>query len=271
MSRWQEIGIPAAGVALVLVLCIVVTTRDVRRWATRSGLELTPGEEAPVRRAIRTTRTAGLLGALLGFVVIPIAFQTGTGVFANWLIAAAVMVALLVVGELRTHRPSGEVVSARLDVRSVDQYLPGRAADLSRWAAAATMVLVAAAPLVPEVSLASGTRPTAGTVLATLVLAPLTVVVVERVQQWIVTRPQPMTSDRAVRIDDAIRARSVHVLAGAELFLELQLLSIALWGIGFRRQWVVLAVVSGLVAVIGLVASVRVSNRRWTGRAAVSA
>jgi hypothetical protein len=41
------------------------------------------------------------------------------------------------------------------------------------------------------------------------------------VERWIVRRPQPFTSASLVSADDAIRAQSVHTLAGAGLALLL--------------------------------------------------
>ena len=47
----------------------------------------------------------------------------------------------------------------------------------------------------------------------------------EVLERWIVRRPQPFTSPSLVAADDAIRAQSVHALAGAGLALLLVALS----------------------------------------------
>ena len=271
MRTWLEIGIPVAGIAIVVALCTVVTSRDIRRWSERSSLVLQPDEKRPVRRAIRTTRTAGLVGALAGFVLAPVLVGVMVGSLASWTIAAGTMVAGLLVGELRSHRPIGAVTAAQLSIRSVDQYLPARVSDACRGIAVAAMVLIGVAALIPSITLGTGSRPTAVQVAMILLVAPLTVALVERAQRWIVSRPQPATDARAVQIDDALRARSVHVLAGAELFLVTLLLSMSVWMVGFRRDLQVVYIVAGIIALVGMVASVRVSNQRWSGRRAVAA
>jgi hypothetical protein len=43
----------------------------------------------------------------------------------------------------------------------------------------------------------------------------------EALERWLVRRPQPFTSPSLVAADDAIRAQSVHSLAGAGLALQL--------------------------------------------------
>lgn len=270
MSRWQEIGIPVVGLLVIIGFGVVVTMRDVRRWGGRSGLELGPTEVPVVRRSIRSTRLSGLVGGLIGFLAVPLAVGAPIGSLTSWLTAAGAMVAMTVVGELRTHRPSGAVRSASLAQRDVAGYSPARVGEVSRAAALAAMVLVAIASLVPGITVATDSQPDGLRVLAILLAAPLTVVLIEWAQRWIAARPQPAGDERSTRLDDAIRARSIHVLAGAELFLELQLLAVALWAVGFRRQWTAVAVVAGAIAVVGLVASVRVSNRQWTGRVAVT-
>ena len=43
----------------------------------------------------------------------------------------------------------------------------------------------------------------------------------EAIERWLVRRPQPFTSPPLVAADDAIRAQSIHALAGAGLALQL--------------------------------------------------
>jgi hypothetical protein len=270
MSRWVELSVPGTAIAVIVVLSAVVTDRDVRRWTELTGLVPQGDEVARVRAALRRTRSAGMVGAFVGFVVVPIGLGAHIGSLASWLAAGATMTALLVLAELHTHRPRGPVASASLSPRRVEQYLPPGSMAIARGAGLLTMVLAVAAPLIPEATPAGGARPS-GALVATLLLAPMLILaVLEGAQRWIVARPQPATDQHAQAIDDAIRARSVHVLAGAALFLEVLLSSVAIWHVGFRRQWEVVFVVAVAVALLGLVASVRVSNRRWTGRAEVA-
>ena len=265
MSRWQEIGIPTLSLTVLVLLCVVVSDREVDRWARRNSVTLAEGDERAIRRSIRGTRTAGVVGALLGFVVAPIALRVPIGSFAGWLVAAGVMVALLVVAELRTHRTAGRVASARLEVRDVSHYLPASIGVVARGAAIATAVLLVVAAVLPSVT-GRGSHPDALELVGLIGIASLTAVVIERAQRWIVRRPQPVADEHARVLDDAMRARSVHVLAGAAVFLEAQLLAGSVWSIGYRRDWDVLGFVAAGVALAGMVYSVRVSNRRWTGR-----
>jgi hypothetical protein len=50
-------------------------------------------------------------------------------------------------------------------------------------------------------------------------------VALEALERWVVRRPQPFTSPSLVAADDAIRAQSVHAIAGAGLALLLVTLS----------------------------------------------
>jgi hypothetical protein len=252
-------------------VCLVVTERDLRTWVRRSNVVLDDADKPSVRRSIRATRTAGIAGAFIGFVVLPIATGVPIGSLTGWLSTAAAMLTGLVLAELLVHRPTGAVVSARLDVRLVSHYIAPRLNDITRAGALAAAVLMAVASLIPATTDGRNSHPSGLDALGVVVAALLTATIVERVQSWIVARPQPHVSDHAVQVDDAIRARSVHVLAGAAIFVEGQLLSVALWAVGFRRGWEVFSVLAVVVAIAGMVASVRVSNRRWTGRTAVAA
>jgi hypothetical protein len=53
----------------------------------------------------------------------------------------------------------------------------------------------------------------------------------ERVQRWLVQRPQPFTEPAMVAADDAIRAQAVHSLAGSGLAALLVLTSFVAWAL----------------------------------------
>jgi len=53
----------------------------------------------------------------------------------------------------------------------------------------------------------------------------------ERIQRWVVQRPQSFTEPALVAADDAIRSQSVHSIAGSGLAALLVLMSFVAWGL----------------------------------------
>jgi hypothetical protein len=247
----------------LIVVAVRISRGDLRRWTKTNGIDVVDENRAIVRASIRRIRVAGIASAFLGILAIPYALQRDTlADLTSWLLTATLFTVGLVIAELLTHRPRGMVASASLEARSVARYLPPAIMRASRAAGLAGMLLILAAPAVPAITLGSGSFPRLGVVLLVLFGAPATVLVTERVQRWIVERPQPVVSATLLATDEAMRARSIHILAGSALFLEVQFLSVGLWAVGVRRGWNVVAVVAGIIAIAGIIASVRVSNRR---------
>jgi hypothetical protein len=62
-----------------------------------------------------------------------------------------------------------------------------------------------------------GSAPNTAVVLVVGLLAATFAVGLERLQRWLVERPQPFTDPELLAADDAIRSQSVHSLAGSGL------------------------------------------------------
>jgi len=235
---------PTPGV-LVLVLAVaipVVLYRAYRpaegyveRWAADHALGLTPENRRMVARYLRSARVlrtwGGVAGALLPSLVefaltgrvqvlgfgtdgdsAPLGFGT---IFVGYLVGA-------LYAEVSLARPpAGARRAARLARRELEDYLPRRVLGAQRALAVAGALGVLAIGLVPYSAAVSNPG------LPSLAIVALAVLVsgagLEALERWLVRRPQPFTSPAVVAADNAIRAQSIHALAGAGLALFLLL------------------------------------------------
>ncbi len=227
--------------ALVLAVAIpVVLYRAYRpaqgyveQWAADHALELTPENRGMVARYLRSTRVlrtwGGVAGALLpsllefaltGRVQVlgfgtdgdsaPLGFGT---IFVGYLVGA-------LYAEVSLARPpAGARRAASLARRELEDYLPRRVLVAQRALAGAGALGVLAIGLVPYAAAVSNPG------LPTLAIVALGVLAsgagLEALERWLVRRPQPFTSPAVVAADNAIRAQSLHALAGAGLALLL--------------------------------------------------
>jgi hypothetical protein len=235
--------VSSAPLTLAIVLAVAIPValwrayrRDeslVERWAHDHGLELTPENRPLVARYLRNARVLRTWGAVAGAILpslielavsgrlqvlgfgtdgesAPLGFGT---IFLGYLVGA-------LCAEVSLARPKpGLRRSASLVRRELGDYLPP-AAVLAQRAAAATgalgLLAIAVVPYPAEVSNAS---PLALTLVAAGVVgfgAGL-----EAIERWLVRRPQPFTSPPVIAADNAIRAQSISVVAGAGLALLL--------------------------------------------------
>ncbi len=196
------------------------------RWAEAHGLELTP-ENRPLvvgyLRHARLLRTWGAVAGLLAPTVVRLALGepvhvAGIGtydkspgelglVFVGYLVGA-VGAELSVVRPLHSARRS-----AALLPRELGDYLPRRLVWTQRGLAAVFVLGLVALPLLPYGT--STAVPSWPSVLAFAAVIGGFAAALERLERWIVRRPQPFVSEPLLAADDAIRAQSVHSLAGA--------------------------------------------------------
>ena len=220
------------GVSVVAVTAaVVVAARPpgearLQRWATRFGLALTRGNRPVLSAYLRRTQLLRALGAGLGWLGNPawIAVRGHELPHGGNSVALAIGGYLLgaVVAEatLPRRRSAAGARVASLVPRTLGDYLPPVSVSALRllpFAAVALTVLYAVLARHPRIPLDYG-------VAFMVVLAGALVVfaaAVEAVLRWIVTRPQPLTAPDLLAADDAVRAGSIHALAGAALAMLL--------------------------------------------------
>ena len=91
----------------------------------------------------------------------------------------------------------------------------------------------------------------------------------EAIERWLVRRPQPYTSPSLVAADDAIRAQSIHAVAGAGLALLLLFcggVALALQGSDVAWLQVAMVVPAAACLVASLVACREIGDRAWRVR-----
>jgi hypothetical protein len=252
------------------------------RWAHERGLELTPDNRPVVARYLRRARWLPVLGALLA-VVLPtvvelvrtgelviLGFHTdGSGApYAGPIEAYVGYLLGALCAELSLARPRDATRrTASLAPRELAGYLPRRLLLAQRSLGVAVVVGVLVTGLVPYPPAAADTD---WVVLASgAVVFGAFAVALEAVERWIVRRPQPFTSPSLVAADDAIRAQSVHALAGAGLALLLVALS-AVFAVLTASDVGLLTATMWLPALVTFVLSVRacrdIGHQPWRVR-----
>jgi hypothetical protein len=199
-------GIPAPRPAQVLA------------WADVYGLELTAANRPVVERYLRRTKRLRTIGALAGltFSIVLTAATKGRStdtVFGNGLLMAAAGYVLgALVAEAALSRPERTVPrAASLEPRTLHQYLPGYAIWAHR------LIPVFALALVPAYLALEYPPPPSGLPRFAAVAVGLVVVgiALEGVERMIVRRAQPVVARDLLLADEAVRASSVHAMAGA--------------------------------------------------------
>jgi hypothetical protein len=222
----MSIGWPLlATLAVLLVVSVAtspfrdVTRRRLERFAWRQALPITVGNGPTVIRYLATTRRwrgSGLLVALMAAVAYDATLGreyavhiSGGEVFAGWFIGA-------VIAEWRISTPPvGVRRVASLNRRRLRDYVPRPivAAAAAVWAIVLSAELLVAAGVLPRLPSAGG-APWLELML-TLIEGAAVVIVAWRV----LTRPQPVAAPDILAADDALRSRSLYVLAGSALAL----------------------------------------------------
>jgi hypothetical protein len=226
---------------LALALVVVVPVALVRahaaigddllaEWARARGLQLTPESRPIVARYLRRARVLRTWGAVAGILLpslIELAWDgrvvvLGFGTDGSSAPLAGPMEAYVgyllgaLCAELSLARPRDPARrTASLVPRELDDYLPRRLLRAQRALGVAVVVGVVTLGLVPYPS--SVDTPSWPGLVGGAAFFGAFAVAVETLERWIVRRPQPFTSPPLVAADDAIRAQSVHALAGSGL------------------------------------------------------
>jgi len=280
-SLLQPTLVAAAVCALALVRAYRPLDDDlVLEWAQAHGLELSPENGPVVRWYLRTARVLRTWGAVAGAVLPPLAelawsgrgrvlgasadgFQPGdvSWIFVGYLVGA-------MYAELALVRPAPEGRrSASLMPRDLRDYLPGGLLWAQRAAGAAGVVGALAIGAAPCPNCAS--EPAWPFVVGVALYFGVFAFGLERMERWLVQRPQPFVAPSLVAADDAIRSQSVHSVAGsglAVLLFTCSGLALGLAASGGR----ILAWTMGLLAVplllLSLVSCQYYGQRAWRVR-----
>jgi hypothetical protein len=216
---------------LVLVVAAILIVQPVSverlaRFAQRHGVTLTDENRHLAVRYLVTTRRWRTAGVVIS-VVISGGYTwwhshtvgwSDLGMFAGWFVGA-------IVAEWRLNLPAS-------GSRRVASLIPRRPRDyLSRSALWVPVGLWAVVLGVAIRGLAAG--PEWPLVWGPLALLAVGVVIVA-VARHVLTRAQPATEADIIAVDDALRSRSLHVLAGSAVAIGGYLASIV---IGYLAQW----------------------------------
>jgi hypothetical protein len=221
-------------VLLPVLIAVAVASRGFRvdedymaSWANWFDLELNHETRPAMRRYLQWTRRARTAGGLVGFLVPTIYFEVVTpgrqpddvGGWAMTLMLVGYLLGALI-AELVIDPPRrGSENVAAVPIRLGD-YLPTYAVLLQRGLAIASVLLVGLYALLEPHARISG-LPNVAQVAGFGVAAMCIAAVVEAFQRRIVARARPVSNVVDVAVDDAVRASSVHVIAGGGIALLL--------------------------------------------------
>lgn len=221
MLAWRALLITAVCGGTFLAVCLVfwlgvveqgvVARSRVESFARRQHLAITAGNGNHVIRYLATTRRWRATGIMLGLIgSVAWALREGgfridfLALFAGWFVGA-------LVAEFRLARvPRGPRRAASLTRRTGSAYLPG-----VLWAlvpAAALASLAVGGWTLVEVLRGRSVDPLAGVLCGVALAVAVTVILVQR---QVLHRGQSAEAADLVAADNAIRSRSLHVLAGA--------------------------------------------------------
>lgn len=213
----------AVPVLLVTSAKAPVSRTRVERFARRQQLPITPDNGDQIIAYLATTRRwriAGLLTALavgITWGAYQVTHGNGEGtitvlqLLAGWFIGAIIAEARL------ARRPRGERRAASLRPREPSAYLSRFARAVLPAALGLSVAVAAVTVLAHAAGRAMDVRLASLAATAALVIAA----VVWTVRRRVLDRPQPALPPDHLAADDAIRSRSLHVLAGAGATLVL--------------------------------------------------
>ncbi len=201
-------------------------------WARAHGLRVTSRSQAMVAYYLRLGALLRTVGGVSGIAVgaltdRALGVEASTGLlWWVWVMGGYLVGALW--AELFLTRPIGTARAAALSRRQLRDYLPGRLRWSLRAVGMISLLVGVAASLVQITSsdadrLAPSSRASLGLGIGGAVIA----LVVEALQRLIVRRPQPIIAIDLLEADDAMRASSVHSLAGAGLGMVLLIIGTA--------------------------------------------
>jgi hypothetical protein len=287
MSGWPPVLALMLAVALPIALVRAyagVSGELLAEWARAHAVELTAQNRPVVARYLRTgriLRTWGVVAGLLLPSVVELVLSGrlqvlgfGTdgrsspyagpmGAFVGYLVGA-LFAEVSIARRIAPGRRSASVVP-----RELGQYMPPALLYAQRALGIAVALGAPALALVPYERSAGAVPPEILVLLAFGGAFAGFAVALEALERWIVRRPQPFTSPSLVAADDAIRAQSVHSLAGSGLALLLAACSGIFFGLATSGV-PVLSATMWLPAVVALLLSIRacmdVGHRSWRVR-----
>ena len=245
-----------------------VDDRFVRQWARAHGLELTPDNRPMVAWYLLTARVLRTWGVLGGLFLPPlVGAALGGGESPNLVWAFMGYLVGAIYAELSLVRPVADGRrSASLVPRELADYLPRRLLWAQRGLGALAVVAGIAAVAVPYGQRSPWFERQDAILFAVVAGAAALGLGLERLQRWLVRRPQPFVEPSLVAADDAIRSQSVHSVAGSGIAVLLVLCGAAAGALSMsdvqvlrRTMWVV-AAFSFLLA---LYACLYYGHRAW--------
>lgn len=219
-------------ILLPVLIAVAVASRGFRvdedymvSWANWFDLGVTQESRPAVRHYLKWSRRCRTAGGLAGFLMPTIYFEVVTPghrpddvggwamttMLAGYLLGA--LIAEIVIDPPRRRSENAVAVPVR-----IGDYLPTYAVLLQRGLAIAAVLLVGLYALSEPGARISG-LPDLDQVAALGVAAACMAAVVEACQRRIVARPRPVTTEVGVAAADAMRASSLHVLAGGGIAL----------------------------------------------------
>lgn len=226
---------PAFNIALPVLIALAVASRGFRvdedyvaRWANSANVALTNESRPMVRRYLAWSRRCRTAGGLAGFLA-PVFTSAVIGKPEDpgpWAVALLVVGYLLgaLLAEGVINRPAGGKGAALLVPRRLRYYLPAYVLVLQRGLAILSVLMVPVYALLEPHARVS--TPTVAGAAAFGVAGVGIAAVIEGLQRRIVARRQPVTRAADLTLDDAMRASSLHVLAGAGIALLIYIASL---------------------------------------------
>ena len=255
-----SMAVLCALVVLAVVVTAVIADAPVTRhrvevFAARQGLTITEDNCAQVIAYLAVTRrwrSAGLVGAMMWYVVVAFRHQT-IGINAGYALSGWFVGALI--AEVRLNSLVTTRRAASPERRTLDRFLP----RVNRWLLPTTAVtcLVLAGIAAANGSVASDRS--VGIWVAAGIGLPAVVALVAR---RILLRPQPQVSADVLSADEAIRRRSLQVVTASAITLLLYCVVGQLLVLVNRAETSAAAVV--VLVMIGIVA-VPVTGWRLAG------
>jgi hypothetical protein len=226
---------PVFNVALPVLIALAVASRGFRvdedyvtRWANSANVSLTSESRPVVWRYLAWSRRCRTAGGLVGFLA-PVFTSAVIGKPDDpgpWAVALMVVGYLLgaLLAEIVINRPARGKGTALLVPRRLGDYLPAYVLVLQRGLAILAVLMVPVYALLEPHTRVS--TPSVAGAAAFGVAGVGIAAVIEGLQRRIVARRQPVTRAADLTLDDAMRASSLHVLAGAGIALLIYVASL---------------------------------------------